>query len=253
MGFCLAICVYALLDRSPDSFVVLGIFSVLLLLILWKSMDNFWIYRRLKAMSPNHYKTLKSHFNTVKQTIDLFDKDNIISFHYNIKEKRFYAITTMYTNPRCYSKEYEERKYQFQTRMEQTQIPLEAIVSPQESTLRFCATVWLMKRNATPESIRKIRGVFVDMSKEDYNEHIFSKFYVDNDTLYLETFHFNLVRALLVETDGAVERLSAQEGISEESSRLAIALKKMRDENLLDQLKPHHMIEAEEFERLWDK
>ncbi len=251
IGICLAVCIFALIAHSQESMVVFGMFTVILLLILWMSMDNFWIYRRMKAMSPNHYKTLKTHFNIAEHTIDLSDNDNNIIFFYNTRKKVFYAISTMYTNPKRYSKEYEERKYQFQTRMKQTQIPLEVIVTPQESTIRFCATVCLMKRHATPENICKVRGIFADLSKEDYNEHIFSKFLVDDDTLYLETFHIDFVRALLVKTDGTVERLSAQEEISEKSSRLAHALYMVRNHNLLEQLKPHNIIEAEEFERLW--
>lgn len=251
IGFCLVICVFALIEHSQNSMVLFGLCTVLLLLVLWMSMDNFWIYRRMKAMSPDHFKTLKTRFNTVNHTIDLSDNDNNITFFYNTRKKLFYAITTMYTNPKRYSKEYEERKYQFQTRMKQTQIPLEVIVTPQESTIRFCATVCLMKHHATPENICKVRAIFADLSKEDYNEHIFSKFLVDDDTLYLETFHIDFVRALLVKTDGTVERLSVQEEISEESARLAHALYMVRNHNQLEQLKPQNMIEAEEFEQIW--
>jgi hypothetical protein len=74
----------------------------------------------------------------------------------------------MYTNPKRHPKEYEERKYQFQTRMEQTRIPFKGWISPPENPKNFLISVRIKKNFATPENIRIIRNVFVELSKEDY-------------------------------------------------------------------------------------
>ena len=56
VGISIPIYVYALIDRSAESIVPVCIWSSLLLFVLWKSIDNFWINRRLPVMCPNNYK-----------------------------------------------------------------------------------------------------------------------------------------------------------------------------------------------------
>lgn len=168
IGFSLPIYVYAIIDRTPESVIPLCICTILLLFVLWKSMDNFWINHRLPVMSPKYYRTLNVIIDTPKQTGEVFDKESGISFSYNAKEKMLYVSKVMYTNPKRHLKEYEERKYQFQTRMEQTRIPLKGWISPPESPNKFHISIRIKKNFATPENIRILRDVFVELSKDDY-------------------------------------------------------------------------------------
>jgi hypothetical protein len=226
---------------------------VSLLFVLWKSMDNFWIFRRLPIMSPRHYKTVKVSINSQEHTGDVFDVDSGISFRYNSKEKMFYMSKTMYTDPRRYPKEYEERKYQFQARIEQAHIPIAGWISPSESTISFGTSVRMMKRYATPENIHRIREVIIDVSKEDYNRQMFSKFTYGSDTLYLDTCHYQIVRALLVSTEGSAERYCPQDVSVEPSKRLADIFEQIKTEGRMYKLQQEDLIEEDEFERNWKK
>jgi len=253
IGGSLPIIVYALIVHSTDSLVALGIWMVSLLFVLWKSMDNFWIFRRLPIMSPRHYKTVKVSINSQEHTGDVFDVDSGISFRYNSKEKMFYMSKTMYTDPRRYPKEYEERKYQFQARIEQAHIPIAGWISPSESTISFGTSVRMMKRYATPENIHRIREVIIDVSKEDYNRQMFSKFTYGSDTLYLDTCHYQIVRALLVSTEGSAERYCPQDVSVEPSKRLADIFEQIKTEGRMYKLQQEDLIEEDEFERNWKK
>ena len=94
---------------SLETFVVnLLLWSCFVLLILWSSKDQFWIHRRLSAMTPNHYKTV--HVFLQKNKATLCDEDSDIKFEYNVKEKELHITRNMFTNPLRYVKEYEERK-----------------------------------------------------------------------------------------------------------------------------------------------
>ena len=71
IGSSIPIYIFALIDRSVDSIVTICIWSLLLLFILWKSMDNFWINRRLPVMCPNNYKSVKVVGNNSEQKSDI--------------------------------------------------------------------------------------------------------------------------------------------------------------------------------------
>lgn len=47
---------YALIDFSLGGLILAVTSSPLLILVLWMSMDNFWINRRLPVICPNNYK-----------------------------------------------------------------------------------------------------------------------------------------------------------------------------------------------------
>lgn len=165
----LPILIFGLIDFSRASLTAVGIWSILYIFIMLISLDNIWIYKRLPAMSPNHYKTVKVAVDNYGKTGDIFDKDSRITFRYNSKEKYLYIARTMYTDPKRFPKEYEERKYQFEARMNQVRIPLEGYISRPNDPRFFTAYVRLRKRDASPENIAKLRSVFLDLSAEDYH------------------------------------------------------------------------------------
>lgn len=168
VGISIPIYIYALIDRSVESIVPVCIWSVLLLFVLWKSMDNFWINRRLPVMCPNNYKTVKVVVDNYDQTGDVYDEENDIHFRYDAKNKKFIICRVMHTNPLRYSKEYEERKYQFRVRLEQLRIPLDAYMSDIKGDCSYGTFVKLIKKDASPENIKLVRDTLIDLAKDDY-------------------------------------------------------------------------------------
>lgn len=168
VGISIPIYVYALIDRSVDSIVTVCIWSLLLLFVLWKSIDNFWINRRLPVMCPNNYKTVKVVIDNRNQTGDVYDEENDIHYRYDAKNKRFIICRVMHTNPLRYQKEYEERKYQFRVRLEQLRIPLDGYMSDIKGDYSYGTFARLTKKNASPENIKLVRETLIDLAKDDF-------------------------------------------------------------------------------------
>ncbi len=167
--------VYALIDLSVGSLIGAGSLTPLLILVLWKSMDNFWINRRLPVMCPNNYKTVKVVVDNYNQTCDVYDEENDIYYQYNAKKKEFIIARAMHTNPLRYLKEYEERKYQFRVRLEQLRIPMGICMSDIKDDYSYGTFVKFKKKDATPENIKLVRETLIDLVKDDYSNHILRK------------------------------------------------------------------------------
>ena len=168
VGISIPIYVYALIDRSAESIVPVCIWSSLLLFVLWKSIDNFWINRRLPVMCPNNYKTVKVVIDNRNQTGDVYDEENDIHYQYDAKNKEFIIARAMHTNPLRYLKEYEERKYQFNVRLERLGIPMDAYMSDIEGDYSYGTLVRLAKKDASPENIKLVRETLIDLAKDDF-------------------------------------------------------------------------------------
>ena len=168
VGISIPIYVYALIDRSAESIVPVCIWSSLLLFVLWKSIDNFWINRRLPVMCPNNYKTVKVVIDNRNQTGDVYDEENDIHYQYDAKNKEFIIARAMHLNPLRYLKEYEERKYQFNVRLERLGIPMDAYMSDIEGDYSYGTLVRLTKKDASPENIKLVRETLIDLAKDDF-------------------------------------------------------------------------------------
>lgn len=110
-----------------------------------------------------------------------------------------------------------------------------------------------MKRYATRENIRRIREVFIDLSKEDYNSRLFSKFTFGENTLYLDTYHYKIVRAVLVGADSFVECCHPHTSSAKPSDRLAGIFEHICKDGSMDKLQPEDMINEEAFDGIWSK
>lgn len=161
-GISLFIIIYALVDNSKDSFVCAAVWMLFFLFVLWKSMDNIWFYRRMKAMSPRHFQTVDVSVNVFEHTGSVYDMDSGINYIYNSKEKIF-SINVEY----CARQGLDDWKKQFQPRLNQTQIPIvNSILTPKGSNI-FIVSVRLRKCHASPKNIRRIRKLIVDLSKNN--------------------------------------------------------------------------------------
>ena len=243
---------------SFETFLVnLLLYSCFVLLILWSSKDQFWIHRRLPAMTPNHYKTVNVFLQKNKAT--LRDEDSGIKFEYNVKKKELHITRNMFTNPLRYAKEYEERKRQFELLTERMGILHLAFIAKPENSSSFLVSIILSRSFTTPENISKCRDILIELSKEDYNQNLYAKFQYDEDWLYVDTYHFRLLRAMLVSADGEIERYSEDMRPSKvvpnstPSERFSLVLNKAAKMSILDKVKPSDIIEKDTFEELWGK
>ena len=241
---------------SFETFLVnLLLYSCFVLLILWSSKDQFWIHRRLPAMTPNHYKTVNVFLQKNKAT--LRDEDSGIKFEYNVKKKELHITRNMFTNPLRYAKEYEERKRQFELLTERMGILHLAFIAKPENSSSFLVSIILSRSFATPENISKCRDILIELSKEDYNQNLYAKFQYDEDWLYVDTYHFRLLRAMLVSADGEIERYSEDMRPSKvvpnstPSERFSLVLNKSAKMSILDKVKPSDIIVKDAFEEWW--
>lgn len=240
-----------LLGMSMDTLVAsLLLWSLLLLIILWSSKDQFWIYRKLPAMTPNHYKTVNVFLQKNKAT--LRDEDSGIKYEYNVKKKELSITRNMFTDPQRYVEEYEERKRQFELVTERIGISHLAFVAKFENSSSFLVSIILSKSCATPENISKCRDTFIELAKDDYNQNLYAKFQFDDDWLYVETYHYRLLRAMLVSADGTIECASPDVNTNI-SIRFSSVLNKAAKISILDNVKPSDIIEQKVFEDLWEE
>ena len=85
VGIIIPIIVYTLINRSDENIVLAGVLTLLLIIVLWKSNDNFWMNRRLPVMCPNNYKKVWVEVNSSYKTGEVFDDVNGFYFCYDAK------------------------------------------------------------------------------------------------------------------------------------------------------------------------
>lgn len=246
------IAVYAFVDHTNEAFVALGIWTLLTALFLLKCIDNIWIYRRLSAMTPNHYKTVKVNvIGTERQGV--YDCDSQILFIHSSKDKKLTIERIMFIEPKHYQKKFEEQKYQFTTQLEQTKIPLQGSLS-EPNTISFTARVTLEQRHATPANIKTIRDVFIHLSKDDYQQAIYTAFATDDNTaLWLETRQGNPLRAMRVAEGEVIERFNFDASGAQPSDELMRLLGQVNEEGRMGNLNPDSdLAEQADFERFWN-
>lgn len=229
------------------------IFSVGLIVSVWSYYSpRGWLSRRLRWLTDKGEVPIYKEGKGRAKEFYNDDNEDGIAYCYRPAERLFYVERTMFLNPARFEKEYAERRYQFQTRLEQTHLPLELGISKCKSCMNFRTSVAIFKRYATKENVCRIRDVIKDLSKEDYNCPLFSKFTFGNNTMYLETVHYKVLRIMLVVSDVLVERYSPQKATVKPSEQLSGIFEHIREDGLMDELQPNDLVEAEEFERIWN-
>lgn len=178
------------------------------------------------------------------------DKDGV-SYAYSPSERQFFMFLTMFMNPARYEKEYEERKYQLQVRTEQTKIEHAWGISDCESSLSFKVSIRLTKKNSTKDNVCRLRDVIVDLTKDDFNQHLFTRIMVDDEEIFIEIYHYQLIRMLIVGAAGNAERYDLREETDSLSEQFFKIIDKLSEEQRLDKLRPEDLIEKDEFEHLW--
>lgn len=167
IGISIPFYIYALIDHSAESIVPACFWSLLLLFVLWKSNDNFWINRRLPVMCPNNYKKVSVEVNSYYETGEVFDDVNDFYFCYDAKNNKFTVARLMYINPSRHSIEYEERRNNIKARMKQLEIPIDSLSTKSKDDSCFQTIVVLKKKDATLDNIKLVRETLVDLAKED--------------------------------------------------------------------------------------
>ena len=244
----LAVIIIVLLEHdASNSMMTIAVWTVLLLFFMWKSMDNIWLFRRLKVMSPNHYRKIRVEESSKEQTATLYDPEGGVWFSCNFKEKNLYISTYFYTDPLRYQKEYEERMYQFETRMKYTKVPMAGSIPQQESAVRSGVSIKVEKQYATPANIAKIRDTFISLKADDYQEYLYARFPSGNDQLYVMTYQYRVMKAVLITPEGEKERVAVGDSPEQHHKKLSVALQAMYDARWLDGIKPKNIICEHEF------
>ena len=167
VGIIIPIIVYTLINRSDENIVFAGVLTLLLLIVLWKSNDNFWMNRRLPVMCPNNYKKVWVEVNSSYKTGEVFDDVNGFYFCYDAKNNKFTVAKLMHTTSSRHSIEYEERKKKIKARMKQLEIPIDSLSTKSRDDSCFQTIVVLKKKDATPDNIKLVRETLVDLAKDD--------------------------------------------------------------------------------------
>ena len=239
-------------DGGTYIFIVI-FFSFVLMIGVWSYFSpRGWLSRRLRWLTDKGEMPIYKEGKGRAKEFYNDDNEDGIAYCYRPAERLFYVERTMFLNPARFEKEYAERRYQFQTRLEQTHLPLELGISKCKSCMNFRTSVAIFKQYATKENVCRIRDVIKDLSKEDYNCPLFSKFTFGNNTMYLETVHYKVLRIMLVVSDVLVECYSPQKATVKPSEQLAGIFEHIREDGLMDELQPNDLVEAEEFERIWN-
>lgn len=252
-------------DFAPSDRIGFYVFEflfwlVVVVLILSRFSALSWLERRVKWLTgkKNVYKAIHSEGRGKEKLFIYYDEEAAMHYIYHYKTKYFYFLRAMFTNPSRHSKEYGERKYQFFTRMEQTRLPLELHVWPEEeSCILFKTMVRMSKKDATKDNVRRIRDVMLHLAKDDYQQPVYLRFTYDDCTLYLETIHGRFERVALVDDKGLVEPFSYQgEDFSDPdhpvSQRLVELLCDVSDNDRLYKVSPQEIVDADTFNRLWE-
>lgn len=243
----LAVVSIVLLEHSPDYMTPMVIWTILQIFFMWQSIDNIWLFRRLKAMSPKHYRNVHVEEDRKEHTVTLCDPESSVWFTYNTKEKNLYIGAYLYTNPLRYQKEYAERMYQFETRMKFTEVPMAGSLPEQDSAIRSCVSVKVQKKYATPANITKIRDTLVSLKLDDYQENLYAHFPLGNDRLYVMTNQYRIIKAVLVTPGGVKEHIAIGDSPDHHYAKLGNALQIMYDSHWLDQVRPENIISEHEF------
>lgn len=231
--------------------IIYGLFLVQL--VSWFSYfyPRRWMARRLRWMVGEAQMPI-SQTGTGKGKILYTKEDNDgVSYSYIPSESHFFITRVMYLNPARYEKEYEERKYQLQVRMQQTQISLAWGISDCVSCLSFEVSIRLDKQDAKKDNVCRIREVIVDLAKEDFNQHLFTRLILDDETVHLETFHYQIIKMVIASADGDVERYDVSEFPYQRSEHFSEIVSKLSEDNRLDKLQSGELITEDEFEQVW--
>jgi hypothetical protein len=244
----LAVIIIVLLDYdASNSMMTIGLWTILFLFFMWRSMDNIWLFRRLKVMSPNHYRKVCVEVNSKEQIATLCDPESGVWFSCNFKEKNLYISTYFYTDPLRYQKEYEERMYQFETRMKYTKVPMAGSLPQLDSAIRFGVSVKVEKQYSTPSNIAKIRDTFMSLKADDYQEYLYARFPSGNDQLYVMTYQYRVIKAVLITSEGEKERMAVGDNPEQHYKKLSVVLQAMYEARWLDVIKPENIISEHEF------
>ncbi len=252
---CVALLIYPFIGGVDAPFLfVIAFFGFVLFYSVWSCYFSArgWLSRRLKWLTGNGQMIIQQIGKGKQKMLFAINDKNDIWYSYHPADRMFFIKRTMFLNPTCFKKEFEERKHQFQTSMEQMHIPLNIEISD-ESCLSFNTSVGILKQDATKENVCRIHDLIRELAKEDYDQHLFRRLVLGDDTIYMETYHAIIIRMLLVSADGYVERYRPQVVSDEPSEHLDCIYWEIYNEYMFDNVQPDNLIEENVFERMWEK
>jgi hypothetical protein len=141
--------------------------------------------------------------------------------------------------------------------MEQSLIPYnELMISLYDSIFSFKVIVEFDRKKATIDNIRTVRSIMMDLGKDDFNQHLFVRVTYENQIVLLDTYQYNLIRAMLLVNESVVEKYSSIKTVdvsTTKSDTLVPLLEKYFEKNKLAKISIDDIIEEKDFEELWNK
>ena len=141
--------------------------------------------------------------------------------------------------------------------MEQSLIPYnELMISLYDSIFSFKVIVEFDRKKATIDNIRTVRSIMMDLGKDDFNQHLFVRVTYENQIVLLDTYQYNLIRAMLLVNESVVEKYSSIKTVdvsTTKSDTLVHLLEKYFEKNKLAKISIDDIIEEKDFEELWNK
>ena len=116
-----------------------------------------------------------------------------------------------------------------------------------ESAVRSGVSIKVEKQYATPANIAKIRDTFISLKADDYQEYLYARFPSGNDQLYVMTYQYRIIKAVLITQEGEKERVAVSDSPEQHHKKLSVALQAMYDARWLDGIKPENIICEHEF------
>ena len=120
-------------------------------------------------------------------------------------------------------------------------------IPQQESAVRSGVSIKVEKQYATPANIAKIRDTFMSLKADDYQEYLYARFPSGNDQLYVMTYQYRVIKAVLITPEGEKERMAVGDSPEQHHKKLSVALQAMYEARWLDEIKPENIISEHEF------
>ena len=238
---------------TSDYIVGVAIFTFFVLVLLIAHFSSFgWMRTRMNWLTGNPDLYIWKEGKGKEKEYWAEDPTSGIYCHYSPSEKYFYLDRRMFLNPLRFEKEYEERKYQTQVRLQQTGIPMRAGLTDCNSATSYSVSFQISKRYAKKENVIRLRDVLIDLASDDYDKHLFNKFCYDDNIVYVETYHYSIIRMLIMSEGNDKPRfVYDKETVEEIPFEIEESIEKIGYDRFYDLLEPEDFIEQETFENLW--
>ena len=240
---------YKGLTDSKDGWkylLVIGFYCLVLVYgVVFYFTPKGWFHRKLRCLEG---KTLIIHKLKTKKVMYAVPDDGITIYYYDPSEQFFYIQRQLFTNPLRYEKEFEERKYQFRSRLQLTGLPLGVKEDHFDNPFFFQVDVRIHKSHASETLLKQVKDVLSDISNDDH--HLYFTMRVDDEMWHIHSFRYSVVESIhcFMSCEHVGDGIVAEENHTPKNHPEEI-LYKVLSAKSLDEIEGFSLITTEDFER----